>query len=1039
MGWRQTNTGPRPGSRPGRLALHALWWRRGLSAAVLAVAMVTTTAAALGPLYARAAGESILQDHLSQAGADSGLHVHAMLDIGSPGAYDRLAATAPKPRELRGYDRQIAGLAITGEGAQASDGKEFVRTRLVWRDGACAHLIVVRGRCPQAAGETMSAERTAASDQYGFNVGSTVQLSPARPDADTAPEPPHLHVVGVYRPRNIDDPYWFAAPYFAPGSGGGDNPDTIDALLVTQQTFLAIGSPTTAEADFDYPLEDSAVRLATAGTERALIAGYVEGHRSDLIADSGLPAVLDAAATERHLAEVSTLLVTLQLALLAWLVLFQVVSDAIEARGNDIAIAKLRGFSPWQTTRFGLGEPVVLLALALPIGVVAALALAHGFAHAVLVPGVPVVLPPVALATAAIAFAGGLAAAALASYRTLTRPVLDQWRRTNRSPGAGRWAVLLDVLVAAAALAGVVWLRARSGPADDSDTAPLLGPGLLVAAIGLLGVRLLPLVCRLLARHTRASRQLGLFLASRQVARRPVGLRLAALLAVAVGLATFAVAGESVASNNRSSRARAELGAASVARVQFDAAIDPVAAVGRVDPDGRWAAAAATWLPDGGDSVVGTVLGVDSGRLDAIGYPAPGGASLADLRRLLGAAPVPPIKLTTDRLRIHLTAQNLTGDRRPDLQVNLRTPSQQFYNVRAATIGPGSQTLTVAVDCLGGCTLLGLTWDRPILATTAESGLISLTGIDVAQGSGWQPLGLGLGVAEAWRAARPEGHATDQVSVGADGIQDRFTNADGGYGGIVYAFAPTPIPAVATRRAVVNQNRPPLQLIDINGAGAPYSVVRFVSTLPAVGDNGVVLDVRSLQTELPGFTTEASWQVWLGPHAPPDAVARLEAAGLHVQNVRTVSARVRELGRQGPALALLLLLVCAVAGTALAAGGTAISVSASSRRRSYELAALRVIGFDRPTLRRASVLELLMVLGAAAVLGVPAGLLAANLAMPSIPEFADRTSITLNYSPQWPATVVFVAGFLVVLVLTSVLASRAVVRQAVAARLREAE
>ena len=43
------------------------------------------------------------------------------------------------------------------------------------------------------------------------------------------------------------------------------------------------------------------------------------------------------------------------LTLLGWLVLFQVVAYAVESRGAEIALAKLRGQSPWWTLRFGLG------------------------------------------------------------------------------------------------------------------------------------------------------------------------------------------------------------------------------------------------------------------------------------------------------------------------------------------------------------------------------------------------------------------------------------------------------------------------------------------------------------------------------------------------------------------------------------------------------------------------------------------------------------------------------------------------------------
>ena len=145
------------------------------------------------------------------------------------------------------------------------------------------------------------------------------------------------------------------------------------------------------------------------------------------------------------------------------------------------------------------------------------------------------------------------------------------------------------------------------------------------------------------------------------------------------------------------------------------------------------------------------------------------------------------------------------------------------------------------------------------------------------------------------------------------------------------------------------------------------------------------------------------------------------------------------LGRQGPALALLLLLVCAVVGTVLAVGATAISISASSRRRSYEIAALRAVGVSRRSLLGAGISEQLLLLGTAAVLGVPTGIIAARLAMPAIPEFADDTPIQLHYIPQWLPTLLFAGAFVVLLGLTAVLAAFALIRVAVPGRLRETE
>jgi predicted lysophospholipase L1 biosynthesis ABC-type transport system permease subunit len=228
-------------------------------------------------------------------------------------------------------------------------------------------------------------------------------------------------------------------------------------------------------------------------------------------------------------------------------------------------------------------------------------------------------------------------------------------------------------------------------------------------------------------------------------------------------------------------------------------------------------------------------------------------------------------------------------------------------------------------------------------------------------------------------------------------------------------------------------------MVDEIGKTLTFAVERLVPVLPAVLDSGVMVNLNSLESQLPGFPYEAAWEVWLGRNAPPDALARLRAAGLDPGTVHSEATRVQQLSRQAPALALLLLLGCAVAGAVLAAGGTAISISAGGRRRSYELAALRAVGADRAALVRAGVLEQLLLLGSAVVLGVPAGLLAARLAMPVIPEFADPTPITLHYSPQWVPTVAFAAAFVVVLVITAFVAGRALLRAAVSARLREAE
>ena len=86
---------------------------------------------------------------------------------------------------------------------------------------------------------------------------------------------------------------------------------------------------------------------------------------------TSLPATLATVRASWRAIEVPVVLITAQLLLLAWLLLFLIVADAAEARGPEIALAKMRGRGRWRTLTFALAEPVILLAVALPVGALA--------------------------------------------------------------------------------------------------------------------------------------------------------------------------------------------------------------------------------------------------------------------------------------------------------------------------------------------------------------------------------------------------------------------------------------------------------------------------------------------------------------------------------------------------------------------------------------------------------------------------------------------------------------------------------------------
>lgn len=995
--------------------------------------MITAAGAILGPLYAQAAGESTLRDTVTQANVTaSGLQLRATKRISSAVAeqlslkqIESSFAVAPAAGSLPGYPSRIEEVSVhTAAAAMPVSG---VALSMVWRQGVCEQLTLTAGRCPTAAGEALVSARTAGFAPYGWRLGGELSVATGQ----------KVRIVGEYRPKNTQAAFWFGTNYFDthPNATGADS---VDSIFVTRGTFDQVPAGVLLRGSVDYVLNPAEIRLTDVPTVRSSVAALQRrlSDGSDFVVTTGIASVLDLAAHQRSLVDVGAGIVTAQLAVLGWMVLFLMMADAVESRGAEFALAKLRGLSPPEIWRFGLAEPVAVLAVAMPFGGALGYLGASAFSAVALAPDTPVVIPGTAPLAVLAVFLGGLVAAIMSARRAVARPVLEQWRRTAESSTAVRGLLVAEVSVSVLAAVGLVVLRADPGV----GSLVLLAPGLLVVAVALFGSRLIPRAARLLIAPTRSTARLGLFLASRQVARRPAGLRLAALLAVAVGLSCFGVAGETVAVGNRAAIAQAELGADSVVSIQYDPAVDPVAAVRRADPDGRWAAAAATWSPDGG-SISGTVLGVDSARLEAVGDSTRGGPGTAALVHTIASDTFPAVLVTGNQIHAVIAASGITASAAPLVQFNLVDSRGADFNAESAALRDGRHAYSAPVDCTRGCTLVGVTWDRPITVQGRITGTATVTGLAVRSGGGEVDITARLHRQRAWRAATSEGEATDRVSIDQWGVTDRFEENNGGYGGIAYAYTPDPIPIVATPSAIMTGTTPgDRNLIDGFGASAPIRIVHLSPVLPVVLGFGAVADLTALRAQLPAFSGEAVWQVWLSPSAPADAIHRLREAGLTVQGTTaTIAAREAEFARQAPALSLLLLLIAAVIGTILAMGATAVSIAATARRRSYEMAALRVIRVSWRHLYRASVIENAMLLGGAAILGLPTGIVAALIALPVLPEFATPPSIPLDFGPQPLPLIVFAVVFAILVATTALAAAAAVIRMSRMSRLREGE
>jgi len=1025
------------------LALRALWFRRGVSLAVLLVAVVTVAAAAAGPLYLRAGGESVLRDALSAPPPDvTGLDVIVMGGTQDPVLEHARTAVAVSGVP-RGYPRQILSLQVALK-VRGTPGFNDGQTRLMWRDGACGHLRIVAGRCPTGAQDVLVSQRTqqATGRRLGqaFTGCTTAPLGAAMCRVSGA-EPP-LVIRGVYALPG-PDAYWFNQPYFNAQPGLGDGPDTLDTSFVSRAGINATGAApelTELQADVQLVLDPTLLRLDGEARLRAQLAGFAAAldrqpyHPAVL---TGLPQVLDRADRDRAELSRSVLVVTLQLVGLAFVVLRLVVADASEARAGEVALAKLRGYRALPTLALGLLEPLLLLLLAVPVGLLVADAAVQLLSATVLVPGTPVVLRLPSVLTAAAAFAGGVLAAFLAGRRVLTRAVLEQWRRTGEV-GPNRTTAVVEVLVGvASAVVLVIVVASGALRAGAHGALALFVPLLMVVVVALLGVPLLPAACRALVRRTRGSRRLGAFLAVRTVARRPAGLRLAALLAVAVGLATFAVDGSLVSGGNRGERAATDVGAPTVLLVRTQGAADLRRVVRQVDPQGRWAMAAERWLPFGG--LRGTVLAVDSDALPRVAHWRADFADqpLGQVAAGIGRSAPPPVHITAEEIGLDVTTVQPPAQP-AELHVLLTRGSQQV-SAPLGRLRPGSSRYTARVSgCSGGCTLTGVAVGL-VQAPSSEPALpvaLRLTGVVERSGAVWRAVPFDLALAGGWHQQPAQGSTTSSVGAQASAVDWRFAVGGNQTAVLLHSALAWPLHVAPGQDVFEHPDRPSVS--NFTGPPVPVTAEPTVRVVPQQGREATLVDLDAVRLAVPRFEEFAEQQVWLSDGAPADATQRLRAAGLQVVEVRTTAARRSLLDRTAPALGLELFAYAGVLAALLAAAATAVALYLSGRRRAFEMAAMLAVGVPRRSLLVAAATEQLLVLGTALVLGGLGGLGAATLVLPAVPELPDPGPPDLRYAPHVGGLVLFLAGLAVVVLITAVSAALGLLRQARPGVLREA-
>ncbi|MDA0635430.1 hypothetical protein OUY22_18565 [Nonomuraea sp. MCN248] len=942
------------------MILRGLWERRTLALVVLLIAVVPIASAAVAPIYSAAALTTIVRDVVREAPVDG----RGWRYTTTNGGIERKVAAFTAGAGF--VEPPVFGMETSSGGADQGDARAY---SVVWQDGQCEHVRLVRGRCPSAALEVM------ASEASELKIGDVVRLRSlraARPGA-TVLDPAELQVVGVYRPGPSGDPFWFGRTLFDPY--GQPSQNKVDALFTARETRTVTyisGSPTEGSWTDYAILRIDPDRLA--GTDLPLMAemqtlAVTAGRDTDAIVFSRMADTLRTINANAETLGVPALLVAAQLVGLGWLLLFQTVGDLVRARGPEIALARLRGHGRVRVWRFALAEPMLLLLLAVPLGLAAGFGAASLMIGALLPASIPTTFPPMAVAAGLAATLGGVLAATASAWRIATRPITEEWRRTPRRSARG-W--VLDAVVLAVTALGLTELLAAGVIADASgeSVSALAVPGLMALGVALLASRVLPVVSGWLFGLTRRRGGLGPFLALRQVARGPVTAGSVIVLGTAFGLATFAVAAWTATSDDYARVAAFHNGAPAAITVEPVEPDKLTAAVEAADPGG--ALAAPVIKMSGTPQLVVS----DPERLARVAHWDPALAGGKDLAEAMAALPGPDVArvwLRGERLRLRLSHDHLTQDWETQIKAAFRVTGR--VGPVPITIGKlrgaGSYEWNLPLPCRQvPCELRRIHGELSRITNSFEGGFIQVRveSMEVLRDGAWRQVPM-----PAWRV--------DQDPRRTDG-----------------SFALSDTGAQVLRPATYDQEPAGIVVGEVGARAMPGLDNAFThrvrpaviaAAAPGITGAGVLMDLEQADSIAYGVHEKAEFQVWTRQAGTAALEAALTREGLRVVSTVRQEDLAAGYAAEGPGLALMLLLVSALAAAVLALGRTVLALHTAARRRGYELAALEAAGAKVPALRVALLLEQAITVLAGTLAGLLAGLLAAEAALGRIPQFAE--------------------------------------------------
>jgi putative ABC transport system permease protein len=1030
----------------------ALRYRYAQALVLAGISLLIGTCAVFAPWFARAVEQTVTAETL----AGQRLSTAWQLEASPPSTFNGpTAAKQPEdlaqlvPDDLKPvFTAPVYGLTTDVGWKLSTDDKDVKNVaKLVWRDGYCAQLVLVEGRCPRSANEVVVS--TADQANFGAKLGARIQ---AKPTAYTGGG--SLTVIGVFRPVDQQADYWFGrgpvghshlAEFPLEASG--------DFLLTDRATFTSgiwgqrstldtRPMPGVARADELQRIEDATTRVDGNAAELQLNARNT----------SGVVGVIDRIQAERKQATTIIPLVMVQVALFGVVVLALALAAVVDQRRPQLAIARLRGSSARRTgwaLAAELGVPVLIGTLA---GIVGGFGLLLVVRATWLNDAAPLELPWTVPAAVALAVLAGVAVVAWSVRAVVQQPISTLLRRVvprRRSRALG----VIDLVIIVLASAGLVAALTGGG----RGPLPVLTPTLLALAVGLTFAHLLLPAAGVVSRRALRRGRLGLALGALQVSRRPAVTRIVAVVAVATALASFAGQAASVAGDNRELRAGYETGADGVlAMTSTDLGVF-TAAIDKVDPDRHWLTPVVLARPPSPDALTAMMIEPDSFRRIAFR-----GAELTDAAgfdALKAPGSPAPIELRSHNLRITATPgptkpvlpATIDGEPPPSQPpaksiiltanvVNLRGGARYLVRFPPLPLVPGKTfDLSTEVNCPFGCRLVRLGVTRDLNDSSGFEGDVVISKL----ASDDKP-SIPLGRAVDWKPVKqPEG-VTGSIATKdgqAGGLTLELTNT-GNDQSLQYASIPAVAPALVTPGFAVNDTT---TVPGIDGLAVPIQPIDAPQgPINRYSGHAAVLDLETVR-RLGGSVDEGStgFEVWLnadGLANSPKIIEELGKAGLSATLVDRRQDRIDGYGRSASALALQLTPIVGIAGWSLAIIVLLLMVVTSWRSRAQDYASLRITGVPAATTGRAARWEQTAPVALAALLGTICGIVGAQIALPLIPLFAetlDASPIPLDLHTNWLVALMLWLIGTAVLTTTTMLLGTGVNRRAGYSRITE--